>query len=452
MTHFVEVNFDGMVGPTHSYAGLSVGNIASSRNQQSVSHPRAAALQGLAKMKTLHDRGLLQAVLPPLERPTLHDLWHFGFTGSNAEECFSAAACEDPKLFAALLSASSMWTANAATVNPSPDAPDKRVHFTPANLFNKLHRALETRQTAYNLKRIFSDPVHFTHHAPLAGGLAMSDEGAANHTRLCLSHGGPGVHLFVYGRSGLQPGLPEPTHYPARQTIEASQAIARRHGIPADQVVFAQQTPDAIDAGVFHNDVISVGSQSFLFVHEQAYLAQASVLEELRTVFERVTGGQLHITEVPTARVSLLDAVSSYLFNSQLLDDGKGGVLLLAPEECRENERIHNYLEELLASKECPITEVLYLNLRESMRNGGGPACLRLRVVLSEQERRAITANLFLNDSLYGSLTSWVERHYRESLHPSELHDPALWRETQSALDELTTLLHLPRLYEFQNL
>mgnify|MGYP001395381545 CR=1 FL=1 len=65
----VEINFDGIVGPSHNYAGLSLGNIASASHKGDPSFPRAAALQGIAKMRGNMERGLAQGFLLPLPRP-----------------------------------------------------------------------------------------------------------------------------------------------------------------------------------------------------------------------------------------------------------------------------------------------------------------------------------------------------------------------------------------------
>src|SRR5206468_2602128 len=97
-----------------------------------------------------------------------------------------------------------------------------------------------------------------------------------------------------------------------------------------------------------------------------------------------------------------------------------------------------------------PIAEVLTFDLRQSMRNGGGPACLRLRVPLTVRERAAIHANVFLDDALAHGLETWIMRHYRDRLAPGDLADPLLLDEMYRALDELSGLLHLPRLYDFQ--
>src|SRR5207248_4434793 len=129
----IEVNFAGLPGPTHNYSGLAEGNLASERHRSRVSNPRQAALQGLAKMKALADRGFAQAVLPPHERPDMAALRAVGFAGDDSAMLRSAAKAA-PQLLAACSSAAAMWVANAATVSPSTDTADARVHFTPANL------------------------------------------------------------------------------------------------------------------------------------------------------------------------------------------------------------------------------------------------------------------------------------------------------------------------------
>jgi len=446
MQRTLEANFDGLVGPTHNYAGLSFGNVASQRNEKSVANPKAAARQGLAKMKRLADLGFAQGLLPPQERPSIRLLHALGFSGSDAA-VIEQAAKRAPELLAAASSASAMWTANAATVSPSADTPDARVHFTPANLCSKLHRAIEHGATRATLAAIFASPAHFVVHEALPGTAALADEGAANHTRLCADYGAPGVELFVYGRSEFRK-LREPARYPARQTFEASRALAHRHGLPDDATVFAQQNPDAIDAGVFHNDVIAVGNRGTLLCHQLAFADQAAVYDELRAKLA-ARGGVLDLIEVPAAQVSLADAVSSYLFNSQLLSRDDGAQLLVVPQECRENPRVAAWLDDLLAARGS-IGEVLAFDLRESMRNGGGPACLRLRVVLNDEERAAVAPGVWLDDALYTRLDDWIERHYRDRLAPGDLADVKLLDESRTALDELTRLLGLGTLYDFQ--
>jgi len=178
-----EVNFDGLVGPTHNYSGLSYGTVASIGNQAAESNPLEAVLQGLQKMKTLSDMGLKQALLPPQERPDIATLRRLGFSGSE-KEVLENAGKSSSAVLSAISSASCMWTANAATVSPSADTSDGKVHFTPANLISKFHRSIEPPTTSAGLRAIFKDPRYFVHHDPLPASPQFGDEGAANHTRL----------------------------------------------------------------------------------------------------------------------------------------------------------------------------------------------------------------------------------------------------------------------------
>jgi succinylarginine dihydrolase len=443
----VEVNFDGLVGPTHNYAGLSLGNLASMGNREQPANPRAAARQGLAKMRRLLELGFVQGVLPPQERPDLATLRALGFSGSDARVLADAARAA-PALLIALGSAASMWTANAATVSPSADTVDGRVHFTAANLHAKLHRSIEHPFTRRVLQKLFSDPRHFVHHPALPAHASFADEGAANHTRLCRSHGEPGVELFVYGRSAFDPRAPQPQRYPARQTREASEALARLHGLDADAVVLAQQHPAAIDAGVFHNDVIAVGNGELLLYHQDAFHDSERVVGELADKLAR-RGGRLQALCVPRSLVSLEQAVGSYLFNSQLLTCADGSMLLLVPEECREQAEVWAWLQALLAADN-PVRALEVVDLRQSMHNGGGPACLRLRVVLTPAELAATHAGVLLTPALCDTLEAWVDRHYRDRLDSADLADPCLLEESRTALDELTQILKLGALYSFQ--
>ncbi len=191
-----EYNFDGIVGPTHNFAGLAQGNLAAQRHAGNLGNPRSAALEGLAKMRTLMGLGVPQAVLPPQPRPALPQLRSLGFMGSDADVL---AAADAAGLLASYSSASSMWAANAATVVPSTDAKDGRVQLLVANLAAQTHRAIEARTTTGILRGIFSDTRHFKVHDPLPCVPHFTDEGAANHTRLFTSSGS--LHLFGWGRS-----------------------------------------------------------------------------------------------------------------------------------------------------------------------------------------------------------------------------------------------------------
>ena len=444
--HFYEVNFDGLVGPSHNYAGLSFGNIASQNNANAIANPKEAALQGLRKMKSLHDSGLVQGVFAPHARPDTRTLRALGFSGTDPQ-LISQAAQKAPHLLRACYSASSMWTANAATVSPSADSQDKKVHFTTANLANKFHRAIEAPTTERLLQAMFNDEQHFAHHPALLSGQHFADEGAANHTRLCDSHGHQGLEIFVYGASSFNPAIKRPARYPARQMLEASQAIAHLHQLDQHHTLFLQQNPDVIDMGVFHNDVIAVGNENVLLFHEMAFLNSQSAMTKIKAAYP----GQrpLHLIEIKQDVISVEDAVSSYLFNSQLVSLPEGGMALIAPSECQHNDKVATYLA-VLQQADNPISQIRYYDLKQSMQNGGGPACLRLRVPLSSQELGAVNQHCLMSESLYLSLTDWVETHYRDRLSDADLADPNLLVECQTALDTLSQLLHLGSVYDFQ--
>jgi succinylarginine dihydrolase len=425
-----EVNFDGLVGPTHSYAGLSYGNVASARNQGAVSSPRAAALQGLAKMEAVAALGLVQGVLPPHERPHVPTLRRLGFTGSDAE-ILARVAREDPVLLARVSSASAMWTANAATVMPAADTRDGRTHFVAANLREMFHRAIEPAVTARALRAIFADRTRFEVHdaLPPRTGEDFGDEGAANHTRLTATD-----------------ARRKPAKFPARQTRSASSRVAMLGGLDPAHCVFAQQNADAIDAGVFHNDVIAVGNGNMLLCHELAFEDRAGT----HAALHRAVGDTLAIVEIGADEVSLEDAVKSYLFNSQLLTLPDGSMALVSPSECAETPRVKAAIDRVIADDANPLKRAIYMDVRESMRNGGGPACLRLRVPMTVGELGAINSASLVDAAKLTELRSWVVRHYRESLRAEDLADPALLRESRSALDELTRILALGSIYDFQ--
>lgn len=419
----IEVNFDSLVGPTHNFSGLARGNIASRAHAGQPSSPKKAALQGLGKMRRLHTLGLPQGIFPPHERPHIPTLRQLGFSGSDADILKSAA--KKAPLFLTLCSSSSfMWAANAATVTPSTDSESGKAQITPANLVTHFHRSIESSDTSHMLKTLFSDSAFFQHHDPLPAHPLLGDEGAANHTRL------GSLHLFVYGKEGGT--------FPVRQTLAASQAVARRHGLDPKNTLFLEQNRDAIERGVFHNDVIATGHDTLYLMHELAYSDSARLLEAFKL-------HQIKCIEVLDEEISLEDAVRTYLFNSQIATLPSGERLLLAPIECQEDAKVFGYLQAL----DC-FDRLEFVDLRESMKNGGGPACLRCRFLLTEKQIGSIKPKVLLDETLIDTLEQWTQRHYRDRLTPQDLADPKLLEEGRAALDELTQILNLGSFYEFQ--
>lgn len=411
-----EINFDGIVGPSHNYAGLSLGNIASASHKGNPSYPRAAALQGLAKMRGNMARGLAQGFLLPLPRPN----------GALLER-LAVDESADRGLLAAAWSASSMWTANAATVSPAPDTADGRCHLTPANLSTMLHRAQEWRDTKRQLDIAFADTAHFAVHDAVPG--SFGDEGAANHMRLCEGHGSLGVEVFVYGRPGGK--------FPARQHEQASRAVARLHGLDPARTVFVEQNPAAIEAGAFHNDVVAVANERVLFAHAQAFADQAAAYEAIRAKFPA-----LEVVEVPASAVSLAETIRTYLFNAQLVTLPDGTMALVVPEECRDSAAVWGWCEAMLASNG-PIRQVIPVDVRQSMANGGGPACLRLRVVADPE---TVDPRFLLDEATAKRIEAAIARHWPEQIDPADLGSEALAISVRAARASLLETLKLSEL------
>lgn len=455
-----QFNFDGLVGPTHNYGGLSLGNLASQRHGGQIANPRKAALQGLKKMALVHSLGGGQAILPPQERPHLPTLRALGYRGTDAE--LLAQVNEDDALLLRLVSsASSMWTANAATVSPSADTLDGRVHLSPANLGSLFHRSLEAATTHRVLQRIFANVEHFVVHPPLPTGGIFFDEGAANHTRLrsrassghssrassgSSSDQATALELFAYGRSALDPAIPSSQRFPARQTLEASRALARRHELRPGVGHFVHQEPAGIDAGSFHTDVLAVGQANFLMLHSLAFRDPEGVLEICRTKL----GPSFRYCLASEADLPVAEAIRCYPFNSEILELEDGALVIIAPEDSQESVACRRFLDRV-ADGDNPVREVRYVDVRASMHNGGGPACLRLRVDLTDLERNALQGQVLYTPTLGQALEAWVSNHYRDVVRPEDLVDPKLHEESLAALDELTQILQLGSLYDFQH-
>ncbi len=422
----VEVQVDGLPGPTHHFGGLSAGNLASAAHAGFLSRPRAAARQGLAKMRQVLALGVAQAWLPPLPRPDLALLHGAGFSGSDAEVLRAAAA--EPHLLHLATSSAFMWTANCATVIPASDSGDGRCHVITANLIAMSHRAREGHARAAQLRTLLANVDEVVVHDPLPALNDLGDEGAANHSRV-WTPGAPAVHLFVHGRTG---GERQATRLPARQTREAGAAVARIAGLSPNQVLHLRQTPAAIDAGAFHNDVVMVGDGTRILIHAQAWVDQTAALDALRA---RIPG--LQIAEISAEDLTLDEAVASYLFNSQLLSTPQG-VVLVAPAPAGEG-RAGAMVRRLI--HDGFINRALFLDLGESMANGGGPACLRLRLPIRPQALARLAPGMLLDDRRISALEQWVDRHYRERLTRDDLADPQLMSEWAQATADLGALI-----------
>lgn len=412
----VEINFDGIIGPSHNYAGLSFGNLASTRNTGQVSQPRAAALQGVEKMRANLKLGLAQGVFLPQRRPDRRWLEALGTTYEKAE----------PRIATNAMSASAMWAANAATVSPAPDCADGKCHLTVANLKSMPHRSHEWPETLAQLEVAFANSA-FAVHAPIP--VAFGDEGAANHMRLASDYAAPGVEIFVYGVSGGA--------FPARQNIEASKAIARLHKLDPERTIFAEQSEAAIAAGAFHNDVVAVANQRVLFAHEKALADRDRVVSECERLFP-----ELQLVEVPEAEVPLGDAVSSYLFNAQLVSPRDGETTLIVPSEARETPSVWSWLQRHVAGNG-PIRKVEVVDVRQSMANGGGPACLRLRVAA---DPATVDPRFMVDEAKLDRIAAVIAQGWPEEIHAGELQDPKLVKTIEAARAALFDALDLPDL------
>lgn len=434
-----EWQFDGLAGPTHNYAGLAPGNLASARNSGQISNPRQAALQCLDKMRFVRALGMPQSFLPPHYRPIVSVLKQIGFDyGIN--DMLDYAYRQAPHLLASAYSSSYMWAANAATVLPSADSTDGKLHLIPANLMSNLHRSIEAGFTTRLLRSIFHNDA-FKIHEPLPMTNKWADEGAANHMRLSMgSYTTQSLNIFIYGVDGIMEK--SPSRYPARQHREASESIARLGRVKEGCSFFVQQHPEAIDAGVFHNDVIAMNTGGLIVVHEKGYLEQGAFINMLK----KVAGEGFDCIEIGEKELSLKDAVQSYLFNSQLLELPDNKMVIVAPSECAEIKPAKMALE-ALSGGNGPIDAIHYLDVRESMKNGGGPACLRLRVVMTEKEAASIHPGVILTDAKYDALVAWVNKHYRDRLSLEDLRDPAFIPELNACYEDLERIVGMPGLY-----
>lgn len=435
----IELNLDGIVGPTHNYSGLAFGNTASMASAASISHPRAAALQGLEKMLVVHELGVPQAVLPPHPRPNLSllDQINYNHDTPNANSALAYAQKSDVGIFNAAFSAASMWTANAATISPPSNTKDNKTHITSANLYSNVHRAQEAEYNYKIFSQIFNEKKYFKVNAPLESIARLSDEGAANHSFICSDYGKEGLEVFVYGTDKLNT---KEYIYPPRQTKDASSLVASNH--LSNNKILVKQSKIAIDCGAFHNDVVCVGNKNVLIYHEHAFEDDTNLISETKKLLK----DNFYFIKVANKDLDLKEAVKTYLFNSQIISTATNNMVLVAPTETKNSYYASRVVKNILEADN-PITSVTYVDCLESMKNGGGPACLRLRVIMEQKALNTIPSNIIFNRKLYTKLLNWINTHYRESLSPSDLIDPKLVLETKNAMQDLEDILNIKLIF-----
>ena len=437
-----EVNFDGLIGPTHNYSGLSEGNNASKENYSSPSNPKKAALQGIKKAETLISYGSQQGFFLPHERPFIPGLKKLGFNGTD-EEILSLAFRHSKVLLNNFSSASSMWAANAATISPSPDTQDNKIHLTPANLNSMFHRSIETEFTYQQCKIIFPKE-YFEIHNPAVSISGYGDEGAANHLRISKSDNEKGFEIFVYGESGFKIDKT----LVKRQALEVSRSIAINHKLDMENTFFLQQKHQAIEEGSFHNDIVSLSNKNVFIAHEDAFQNRDDLKKMLNILESKIDNFQY--IEISNSEIPLKDIISSYLLNSQLITNVDNEMQLILPEEVKAYDNCLSWLDKLKQISDVKLFD--YVDIRQSMMNGGGPACLRLKVILNDEELESLNQNFLMNNERLESIKLLIEKEYRDVLYPDDLKDPSLLDESRRILDELTKIFGTGSIYEFQKL
>lgn len=448
----IEINIDGIVGPSYYFSGAGVGNVASQESRQSPSYPRAAALEGLEKAHRVSQLGIEQYVLPPPLRPRAQFLNAIGFDGDWSDQTAAALQFE-PSALAAAYSSAFIWTANAATYAPACDTTDGVSRIVPANLISSWHRASEVAERSEQFRQLFAQVADLRIEDPLPAILPLRDEGAANHMRLSLSscdartHASAeisGLHVFVYGES-TSTTAPRPSRFLARQTESACRALARQLRLHPENTFYLQQHPQAVDAGVFHNDVIATAHESVMLHHELAFINADGELARIESRFRALYGRDLQRIVISEQQLPLADAVKSYFFNCQILshpqiDVASESILskssrmtVLFPKQCSQWKSASETAARLLNDQSIPIERIEFVDLFQSMGGGGGPACLRLRMQLTEQQVAALDARFQLTEQLYSQLRSIIEDCYPERLTVEDFLRPGTRENCETA-------------------
>ena len=397
---------DTIIGPTYHYGGLALGNTHSLDHKHVVANPKKAALQGLSKMKLLRDHGISQYVLPAYVRDYKGLVQGYYNNQGDFEDNLKRLYDENLDIFSSFFSASSAWLANAWTMTPSIDSSDGRYHVSPASLNACFHRQLDVKQTIAILTNRLCSKTYITCHHPSP----FFDEGAANMIR--LSAGGKGLYLFVSGSSDTK-------RFKSRHDKRSWQRLVSQHQLDPDYVIYLTQHPDAIDAGVFHNDVISFGVDDLLVVHENAFVDQPNYCDTILERYFSCFGTDLTLIQIPDSILPLKDAVNSYFFNSQLVRKDDNRYLLLVPSRCK-GLPVMDYFVSIVAKKWESQLEIMVCDVEESIKNGGGPACLRNSMDVYDDPKLIFDDRYLFTLEKYDDFVRLVNQYYPSSL---ELND-----------------------------
>ena len=369
-----QVFIDCMPGPTNHFGGHAFGNMASMTAKGQHSNPKKAALEWIEKINKLKKIGAYQLILPPHRRPLAHYLKH-------------------PQLNE--LSSGFIWMANAGHFIPNSDTSKRYHQFIPANMNATYHRKYEHMFNTYWIKQILKNIPHQLH-----GPLSSDDEGAANTVRLWNKD--IGIHVAVYGHKN--------THFPSRQNEDSIKELQEKTNILT--LFKLQQKSIAIDHGVFHNDVICFGFKNTLFCHEHAFENQNEKLNNLKKIFHQKTNENLTIIEIKESELTLDECISTYLFNSQVIIQ-KNNIILLCPSTVKRNNKSLSITNQW--QQKGYFSDVQYIDIKSSLMNGGGPACLRLCMYLNGNEIKKIPKQFWASENKIKELTKFINTEYPQA-------------------------------------
>jgi succinylarginine dihydrolase len=174
-----------------------------------------------------------------------------------------------------------------------------------------------------------------------------------------------------------------------------------------------------------------------LFAHEKAFADRDRVASECERLFPDV-----QLVEVPASEVPVADAVSSYLFNAQLVSPPDGETTLIVPSEARETASVWSWLQRHVAGNG-PIRNLVVVDVRQSLANGGGPACLRLRVAA---DPATVDPRFLVDEAKLDRIAAVIEQSWPAEIHSSELQDPKVVAAIESARASLYDSLDLAEL------